>query len=450
MSEPSKTVTGPRGYPLVGNLLAAKRDMLGFFQHTVRDHGDIAFFRLGPLKIYYLTHPRYIQHVLLDTHNIYIKSPVYNKLQYLLGQGLLTSDGAFWRRQRKLAQPAFNQTYIATLAEVMGRCSMRIAERWEGYAKAGTQFDVCQEMMELTLEIIMQTMFGASLQEDVREISAAMHVILEDLLQRSLSPFPIPLFVPTPHNLQMKRAKHFFDKIIFRVIAEHRKKKSDQSNLLSMLCAARDEETGEMMSDLQLRDEVMTIFMAGHETTATALSWTWYLLGQNPDVEVRLRQEITQVLAGRLPTFQDVTKLVYTRMVLEESMRLYPPIWAISRTATQDDEIDGYRIPRGSVVMMGIYSMHRHQQYWPYPDKFDPERFRNEASNRERKYIYMPFGGGARVCIGNQFAMMEGAIILATLMQRVRLKLVPGHPVVPQALLTLKAKHGVAVHAEKV
>ncbi len=416
--------------------------MLSFLLQTSIQYGSIAYFRLGPLRIYLLTHPEYIRQVLVDTKNIYIKSPFYQKIKYLVGNGLLTSEGDFWKRQRKLAQPAFHHEHLAKLSDTMVQNTEDFALKWkENLAK--NPIDIFSEMTHLTLNIVLETLFGTSLRESLSEIQEAMQIFLEDGVYRTLSPLPIPLKIPTPRNRKVLKAKKLLDEIVYRIIQERRQEKSERSDLLSMFLKVRDEETGQGMTDEQLHNEIMTIFLAGHETTATALSWTWYLLDQNPQVLEKLRQELQTILGGHSPTLADFPKLVYTRMVLEEVMRLYPPIWAISRTATQEDVIDGHRIPKGSMVMLGIYPMHHHPRYWENPEKFDPERFQGDAIHKEKKYIYFPFGGGSRTCIGNNFAMMEGVFVLAILAQKFRLELIPNHPIVPEALLTLKAKHGI-------
>ncbi len=444
-----KPVPGPREYPLIGSLMTARKDMLGFLLQTALKYGGITYFRLGPLRIFLLTQPEYIRQVLLDNKNIYIKSPFYQKIKYLVGNGLLTSEGNFWRRQRKLAQPAFHHEHLAKLAHTMVSVSETFASKWEHSLKQNDTIDVADEMTHLTLNIVLQTLFGTSLQEDLSEIKKAMQIFLEDGVYRTLSLLPIPLSIPTPHNRKLLRAKKLLDGIVYRIIRERRKEKSERMDLLAMFLKARDEETGEGMSDEQLHNEIMTIFLAGHETTATALSWTWYLLDQNPSAREKLQEELQTVLNGRSPTLADFPKLVYTRMVLEEAMRLYPPIWAISRTATQEDVIDGHRIPKGSMVMLGIYPMHHHPLYWENPESFDPERFRGESLHKEKKYIYFPFGGGGRMCIGNNFAMMEAVFVLAIFAQKFRLGLAPNHPITPEALLTLKAKHGIKMKISK-
>jgi cytochrome P450 len=357
----------------------------------------------------------------------------------LLGEGLLTSEGDFHRRQRRLAQPAFHRQRIMSYGKVMVECADRIAERW----RDGIVFDVAPEMSRLTLSIVGKTLFDADVESEAAEIGEALTETIR-IWRMSTLPFGEWLEkLPLPSTRRFKAARARLDATIYGFIEEHRAAGVDRGDLISMLLLARDAEgDGGGMTDEQLRDEAMTIFLAGHETTANALIWTWFLLAQNPDVEACLLGELKRVLSGRNPTVEDLPQLAYTEMVLAESMRLFPPAWIIGRRALQDYDVASYVIPAGSLVLTSQYVMHRDPRYFPNPDRFDPMRWSPEIRATRPKFSYFPFGGGPRLCLGEPFAWMEGVLVLATLAQRWQMELVPGHPVEPHPLITLRPKFG--------
>jgi cytochrome P450 len=364
----------------------------------------------------------------------------------LLGDGLLTSEGEFYLRQRRLAQPAFHRQRVAAYGATMAAYAASRRDRWH----AGETLDAHREMMALTLAIVGKTLFDADVEHEAAEIGAALATTFESFNFGFFLPFSELLDrLPLPATLRFRKARARLDATIYRLIEERRRSATDHGDLLSMLLLAQDTEgDGGRMTDLQLRDEAMTLFLAGHETTANALTWTWYLLSQHPDVEARLHAEIDSALGERLPSADDLGALPYTRMVLAESMRLYPPAWIVGRRAIGPFEANGYTIPARSIVLMCQYTMHRDARWFPDPERFDPERFLPEHQAERPKFAYFPFGGGPRVCIGEQFAWMEGVIALATIAQRWQLRLAPGHPVALQPIITLRPKHGMRMTVE--
>jgi cytochrome P450 len=421
------------------------RDSLGFVTRAAREHGDVVRWRLGAERMALLSHPDDVRDVLVTSARLFRKGRGLERAKLLLGEGLLTSEGSFHLRQRRLAQPAFHRERVAGYGATMTRYAERARDRW----RAGETLDASQEMMRLTLAVVGKTLFDADVEEEAPEIGRALTEAFHsfgfavlpfgELLQR------VP-FLPPVRRFNRARAR--LDATIYRIIAEHRADGRDRGDLLSMLAAAQDTEgAGGGMSDLQLRDEAMTIFLAGHETTANALTWSWYLLSQHPDAEARLHAELDASLGGRPPTAADLARLPYARMVLAESMRLYPPAWVIGRRSVEPYAVRGETLPARTVVLVSPWVVHRDPRWWPEPDAFRPERWAADAPERP-KFAYFPFGAGTRVCIGEQFAWMEGVLLLATIAQRWRLRLVPGHPVEPQAIITLRPRHGMRMVVE--
>jgi cytochrome P450 len=402
-------------------------------------HGDIAHWRIGPQNIYLFSHPDLIRDVLVTNGRNFHKSRGLERARRLLGNGLLTSEGEFHLRQRRLAQPAFHRQRIAAYAVTMGTHAERTSLRWHD----GQTVDMHTEMMRLTLGIVSRTLFDADVENESAEIGDALTTAFESF-NVAMLPFTEYLEkLPLRSVRRFNAARDTLDRTIYRMIEERRDSGEDKGDLLSMLLMATDTEgDGTGMSDLQLRDEALTIFLAGHETTANALTWTWFLLSQNPDVETRLHREVDSVLGRRIPSYGDLQSLPYTRMVLAESMRLYPPAWAIGRRALEPFDARGFTIPRRSVILMSQYIMHRDSRFFPDPQRFDPDRWTPEASAGRPKFSYFPFGGGNRVCIGEQFAWMEGVLLIALLARKWRMRLEPGHPVEVQPLITLRPKHG--------
>ena len=420
-----------------------RRETLEFLCRVSNTHGDVVRWRLGPLPVYLLRSPEAVQHVLVDNNRNYDKKTRgYDALRLFLGNGLLTSEGTFWRRQRRIAQPAFHRQRIAGFGETMVALTERMRDDWARRADTGEPIDVAEEMTTLTLRIVAKTLMSTDVDDENNEVGRSVELLNGFARDLMTNPFTLPMGLPTPKNLRFRRAADVLETKLRTIISERRRTGEDAPDLLSMLMSARDEETGESMSDDQLRDEAMTIFLAGHETTANALAWAFYLLSTHPDVERRLRAELAQVLGDRSPSMDDLAALPYLQQVVKECLRLYPPAWSIGRRAVAEDVIDGYRIEAGSLVILSPWVTHRHPTHWSNPEGFDPERFAPELEKTRPRYAYFPFGGGPRLCIGNNFALMEAQLVLATFVSRLSAALVPGHPVVPQPLITLRPAHG--------
>ena len=436
---------GPKALPLVGNVPGFRRDTLGFLVGSAARHGDVSFYRLGRDPVWLLSHPDHIRDVLVTHQHSFAKGKGIQWAKLFLGEGLLTSEGEFHTRQRRLAQPAFHRQRIAGYARAMSAHALRCRD---GLAE-GRVVDVHAEMMSLTLAVAARTLFDADVATEAPEIAGSLEVILGHFPRFAL-PFAGALQrLPLPSNARFRRAVAALDRVVYRIIAERRADRRDRGDLLSMLLLAQDEEgDGGGMTDRQLRDEVMTILLAGHETTANALTWTWHLLAQNPAAEARLHEEIDRALGGRTPGFDDFPALGHVERVLAESMRLYPPAWGIGRRALAPYVVGGYAIPAGGLVAMSPYVVHRDARWWPEPLRFDPGRFLPEARAARPRFSYFPFGGGARQCIGESFAWMEGVLVIATLAQRFRFRAIPGASVEPQPLITLRPRHGLPMRVE--
>jgi len=403
--------------------------------------GPLCYTSVLGKRIYFVNDAEFVKRILLDNVANYPKSVTYrNNLRPFLGDGLLISEGEFWKRQRRLAQPAFHLRRLKALAATMAAAAVRMAQGWEH----GRVIDVMAAMNAVTMEIVASTLFGADVSGDIAEVAAAMSVLQEETGRvRATAFFELPEFIVRPRGSRFNAAVATLDRIVNRIVAARRASGETRDDLLSMLLEARDEETGECMTDKQLRDELVTLFLAGHETTAIALTWTFHLLGQTPRAENVLRAEIDAALGDKpAPSFEDLEKIPYARMVAEEAMRLYPPAYVFSRRAAGDDQLGPWHIPAGAHIIISPYALHRRPDYWPEPDAFWPERFAPGARTDRPKLAYIPFGGGPRICIGNSFAMMEHAIVLATAMRHWRIESIPGHEVRTEPRITLRPRGG--------
>jgi cytochrome P450 len=447
MTAMNLTIPAPRGLPISGHLLAFRRDPLGFLQRAAEQHGDVVHFRFGPRRhLYLLTNPDHIKEVLVTKQAHFRKAKGLQVARAVVGDGILTSEGQKHMRQRRLMQPAFHRERIAAYADAMVRQGTAMMAGW----KDGDIRDVHEDMMKVTLAIITETMFGKGLTEGVDKIGRAIEIGLQYVSNKASAMIDIPLGVPTPQNRKFEEAAETLDKTIYAIIEERRRSGEEgRDDLLAMLLAARDEEDGRGMTDEQVRDEVMTIFVAGHETTANTMSWIWYLLATHPEAERKLWAELDEVLGGRPPTAEDVPRLVYTNQIISETLRLYPAAWVINREVVDEVEIGGHVYQPGETLMMSQYVMHRSRRYFDNPDQFIPERFSGDLLKRIPAFAYFPFGGGPRICIGNNFALMEAALLLATIAQRFRLRLAePGQRVEPEPLVTLRPKNGLMMRLE--
>jgi cytochrome P450 len=438
------SIANARNMRVLGHLPEFRADPLLFLERMARTHGDVVQYRLGPQRTYLLSNPDHIRDVLVTHQGNFTKSRVLQRLKPLLGEGLLTSEGDFHLRQRRLAQPAFHRERLVGYSKTMTEFALETRERWE----AGDTIDIDAEMMRLTLAIVAKTLFSTAVEAETEEIGESLTTIMMLFRVLMLPGSKILTWLPTSVGRRFRKARGRLDRTIYAMIDERRKSGGDRGDLLSMLMMAQDEEGTGSMSDQQVRDEAMTLFLAGHETTANALTWTWYLLSQNPECETAMHEEIDSVLAGRAPGFEDLPKLRYTEMVLAESMRIFPPVWSVGRMAKKDYPIAGATIPAGSVLMMSPWVVHRDSRFYPDALRFDPLRWTPEAKEQRPKFAYFPFGGGSRLCIGERFAWMEGVLLLATIAQQWKFRLSPGHPVEPMPLITLRPRHGMKMTVE--
>jgi len=428
---------GPKPHFLIGNVPLADSNPLAVFQRWAAEYGDIFYYRAGWIRVYFLNHPDLIEAVLVRQYQNLLKDRVIRNSRWLFGEGLLTSEGETWKRQRRLTQPAFHRERIASYAGIMTQYTEQAAADWQD----GAVVDLHREMMRLTLKIAVRTLFNVE-PDGIREISQAADVLVRHMTGARMLMPSLARFLPLPSMLEVRRAVRELDRTVYQIIDRRRRNRQDSGDLLSMLLEARDED-GNDMDDQQVRDEVLTFLLAGHETTALALSWAFHLLAENPEANERLCAELDRVLGGRAPAISDLTALPYAEGVIKESMRLYPPAWGVGRTVAKEFELNGYRIPAGANVVMSQWVQHRDARFFPNPEKFDPGRWRTEASRNLPRFAFFPFGAGPRQCIGASFAMMESVLLLATMAQRFQPCAVPGHPVETLPSITLRPKRGV-------
>jgi cytochrome P450 len=442
---PEPAVGSHRGHPIFGALLALRDDRLD----TLLELGtryDIARFRLLHQPAVLLSHPAAIQRVLVDNAKSYTKHTFgYRRMRAVLGNGLVTSEGDFWLRQRRIAQPAFHKPRIEAFAELMTRAASDMVARWPAEGELGLD----REMMRVTLRVVGEALLSRDVTAEADGVGDALPVVLHHVMKRITSPWSFPESWPTPQNRRFRRALSTLDAVVAGMLDDRRaaaqRGEAARGDLLDMLLASEDSETGERMNDAQLRDEVMTMFLAGHETTAMALTWTVHLLTQHPDVQEAVAREVDEVLGGRAPTLADFGRLELTGRVIDESMRLYPPVWMVARNAEADDEILGHRIRPGDYVFMSTWVTHRRPDLWPDPERFDPDRFLPERAAGRHKFAFFPFIGGKRKCIGDHFALLEARLILAVMVQRARFSAVGDTPPVPDPLVTLRPRDGLRV-----
>ncbi len=440
------TPPGPRGHWLWGCWPRLRTDPLGLYYDAWREYGDCVRIRFLPgMYGYLLTHPEAAEHVLQKQHKKYRKPAFFNRtMEMLLGKALFTSEGESWLQHRRLMQPAFHRQHLAQLSQQMVAATEACLRKWE---QAGTQrvVDIAGEMMQLSLKIAGVTLFGTDLSQETDVVGRAYRTGFEYVSHRLNTPPLVPAWLPTPRNRRFARDKRELDRVVLGMIAERRRKPGESRDVLSLLLAAQDEETGVGLTDQEVKDEALTLVTAGHETVGAALSWTWYLLGQHPAIQESLHDEVCGLLKRRSPTINDLPQMPLVKAAFEEAMRLYPPAPAVPREAVEDDEVLGYRIPKGVPLIISSYVTHRRPDLWEKPERFNPERFLPAQVAHRPRFAYYPFGGGPRICIGNTFALTEGPLVLATLIQDYQVELIPDHPVVPDQTFTLRPKHGVLV-----
>jgi cytochrome P450 len=439
----NKTIPQVKGDFLLGNLRQMAANPLQAFYDWHRDYGDLVSFRLATRQFYLFSHPKLIEQALIRQSDIFVK--IYNPEKHtgialILGQGLVTSQGDLWQRQRQLMQPVFQRSNVTTLLPLMVTAGSNMLNRWRQLGE-GAHLNLSNEMTRLTLEVITQTMFSTSVLDKIEHISPSLDTLLRYAIKSIVNPLTLPLYVPTPANQKFKLALGTIDDVIYGIIDQRRAAPSGQNDLLDMLLKARDDSSGEKMTDKQIRDEVITIFSAGHETTANLLSWTLYLLARHPDVLARVRQEFDGLLQGRIPNAEDLQQLAYTRAVLSESMRLRPPAGVLLRTVNKDTEVDGYLLKAGRSAIFSIYNLHHHADFWQQPEQFNPDRFLLP----QKRYSFIPFGTGERICIGSHFALMESQLLLCMIVQHCDLQLLDPNEVEIEMAVTLRPKGGIPV-----
>jgi cytochrome P450 len=442
---------GPRGLPFVGTSFMASRDSTQTLLRWAREYGDIVYYRFFDFQFYVLFHPQHVERVLLGKTGNFVKGITSRANPELFGNGLLTSDGDFWRRQRKLSNPAFHRESLARYADITVEEAARLMDGWRNGETRNTHND----MMNVTLRIVLRSLFGSELGESMRVIEPALDIIM--VSSSGFHSIAFYLGIPTPTRKRHFLAVEKLNEVVYALIARGREKlktgegsaqaAGGAKDLLTLLLTARDDD-GNSMSDQQLRDEVITLLLAGHETTALNLSWTWYLLAQHPEVEEKLHAELDAVLGGRPPSAADLPKLQYTDRVIRETLRLYPPAWRIFRRTEEPLEVGEYVLPAGSNIVLSQWVTQRDKRWFSEPDRFDPDRWSEEAAAKLPRFAYFPFGGGPRVCIGAGFAMMEATLLLATIAQRYRMRLAPNQRIEPLASITLRPKNGIRVELQ--
>jgi cytochrome P450 len=435
---------GPKLDFVGGHLLSLRRDALGFMMANL-PYGDLVGLKFLKYDAYQVNQPELVGQVLTKDNAIWEKSIVYkSSLKDYIGEGLLNSDGDFWRRQRKLMQPSFHVKRIEAYAETMVDFVARMLSDW----RDGEQRDIADDMMQVTLNIVGKTLFDADLSDKSSTVAHALEFMLEDIIASSQQIIRLPEWMPTPARMKRRDAIAQLDSVILPMIEARRKSQEDRGDLLSMLLLAQDED-GNGMSDKQLRNEVLTLILAGHETTANTLTWAFYLLSQNPAVAQKLEAEVDSVLGKRRPHLADLKNLPYSEQVIKEAMRVYPPVWSVGRQNNVATTLGGYPVRRGSTAIIPIWALHHDERYFPQAECFSPERWTEAMESALPRYAYLPFGGGPRICIGNAFAMMEARLLLVGIVQEYRLAHVEGHKVEPEPLVTLRPRYGMQMMLEK-
>jgi len=442
----------PKGKPILGNLFdLGSPNRLEWIHQITKKHGDVVNFNLLSLEAYFINHPDLVRHVLVTNRENYSKASLaFTMIKEVMGNSIFISNGDTWLSQRRLMQPGFHKTRIGQLGQIMVDTTQEMLETWEKYAETGTAFDAAEEMVKLTLRILTKSLFSTALtEEEIQKIATVFFPILEETNQRISYPIPILYKLPTKKNKAYIRNIADLDAIINRIIKERRSQEKPASDLLQMLMEAKDEETGKSLSDEELRNEIITILIAGHETTANALAWVWVFLSKHPLIRQQVQKELTDTLNGRLPKAADFSDLSYLTMVFKETLRLYPPIPLLARMTEKEDTLGGFFIPAGTEVYLSPHHLHRLPAFWDNPEGFDPTRFTREKERTRHSMAYLPFGGGPRMCLGLNFALLEAVLIIATVSQRFELDLISESKIEPFVSLTTRPKNGVWVRLKK-
>lgn len=440
-------VSGPKTWPLLGAIPQLRQDPLRFLSETGRSFKNIARFRLGTKTCFLLLNPEYVKHALQDNSQNYVKSSLNKMMKPVLGEGLFTSEGARWQTQRQRVQPAFHLKRLEAMRNAMEKEIDRLLARWEEWADRREPFDLAREMRELTMRIVLHTIIVTRSEKDLSSIQEAIFTLLREGNKRLFSFMPLPPWLPLPGKYRSREAIGTLDRFVYEIIRERRESPSDGTDILSILMKAEDESGGEKMEDRQLRDEILTLFIAGHETTANALTWTWIVLSRDPEAQERLHHEVTQPRGEDAP--EEAERTAYPRQVFDEILRLYPPAWIFTRQAVTEDQIGEAAIPAGALLLFSPWVLHRLPDYWENPEAFDPDRFAPDKAASISRFLYLPFGAGPRRCVGANFAGMEVLLTLTKIARRFRLGLYGNPEVIPQALLTLRPRGKILVQAFK-
>ncbi len=444
------TSPGPKGWPILGHVPAMLTDPLKLFTESTEQFGDVVHLNLAGKSAYLVTNPAYVQRVFTET-DLFCKSKRYERMRPLVGNGLVTSSGAVWRKDRRLCQPHFNrQRLVGHSLQQMVAVTNETIKLWEQAADNSEQVDMTEEMRRTTLAIVGRALFSVDLTSDAKTVAHALMTALDIMAKRVQGAIVFPEWVPTPNMIRLRMAIAQLDRIVHRLITQGRAAKQRGDDFLSVLIDATDSDTGSSLTDSELRDQLMTFMLAGHETTASSLAWSFYLLAQHPEIEAKVREEVQSVLGDREPTGEDLRRLTYTAMVFKETQRLYPPVWMLDRVPTRDVQFGEHHIPAGSFIFVSAYINHRLPAYWENPEAFMPERFSPEQAKQRPAYAYFPFGGGQRICIGNHFAEMEAVIILAMTLRKFHLSLIPGQSIEVTPKLTLRSKSGIHMNINRI
>ena len=433
-----------KGTSIVGAAKDFAEDPFRFYETFIPKYGDLfriksIFFVLRPEfdHMVIVSNPDMVKHVMLDNNRNYVKSSAYKSLKLLLGEGLLTSEGDFWRKQRKLMQPGFHRDRLASFVKTYADVTQEMIQRWSELGD-GAEVDVSEDFMQTTLDVVCRAMFSTDVGDAIEVVNREFDYANEKLIERIKAPIPIPLWFPLPHIKREKNSYEAIKNVVADIIEKRRKSNEHYDDLLAMLMEVEDADTGEKMSNQQIQDEVITIFLAGHETTAVALSWLVHCLDENPEVVDKILEEEKSVLNGSVPTMENLRSLEYTRMVIDETLRLYPPVWVIGRHSLEHDTIGGYDIPKNTNLLIPLYYIHRDPKLWNDPEKFIPERFNKENSKGRHKFVYFPFGGGPRLCIGNNFALMEMQVIVPMIVRAFKMAKPKGFTFKKEPLITMR------------